>query len=123
MKQGDGVLTLPKADFTHTGATDIWGGTLNFDGTMKQSPLWLNRHTELNSNGGEFKSIKADYGAVIRPGGDQQCSITTDTLALGFGSRLAIDLYSEGMKADVVNTNVLKIERKTGSAWTKGGPE
>ena len=123
VKQGDGVLTLPKADFTHTGATDVWGGTLNFDGTMKQSPLWLNRHTELNSNGGEFKSIKADYGAVIRPGGDQQGSITTDTLALGFGSRLAIDLYSEGMKADVVNTNVLKIERKTGSAWTKGGPE
>ena len=123
VKQGDGTLTLPKADFTHSGATDVWGGTLNFDGTMKQSPLWLNRHTALNSNGGEFKSIKADYGAVIRPGGEGQGTITTDTLALGFGSRLAIDLYSDGMKADVVKAKVLKIERKTGSAWTRGGPE
>ena len=43
VKQGDGILNLPKADFTHTGETNIWAGTLNFDGTMKQSPLWLNR--------------------------------------------------------------------------------
>ena len=124
VKQGDGILTLPKADFTHTGATDVWAGTLNFDGTMKQSPLWLNRLTQLNSDGGVFKSIKADYGATIRPGGaDKQGTITTDTLALGFGSRLALDLYSDGLQADVVKTKVLKIERKKGSAWTQGGPE
>ena len=124
VKQGDGILTLPKADFTHTGETNVWGGTLNFDGTMKQSLLWLNRHTELNSDGGEFKRIKADYGAVIRPGGaDKQGTITTDTLSLGFGSRLAVDLYSEATQADVVKTKVLKIERKTGTAWTKAGPE
>ena len=124
VKQGDGILTLPKADFTHTGETNIWDGTLNFDGKMKQSPLWLNRHTELNSDGGEFKSIKADYGSVIRPGGaDKRGTITTETLLLGFGSRLAVDLYSEGTLADVVKANVLKIERKTGTAWTQAGPE
>ena len=124
VKQGDGILTLPKADFTHTGETNIWGGTLNFDGTMRQSSLWLNRHTELNSNGGEFLSIKADYGSVIRPGGaDNKGTITTDTLSLGFGSRLMADLYADGLTADVVKTKVLKIERKTETAWTKGGPE
>ena len=124
VKQGDGILTLPKADFTHTGNTDVWGGTVNFDGTLKQSPLWLNRHTTLNSDGGEFKSIKADYGATIRPGGENhQGSITTETLEMGFGSRLAFDLYSEDYQADLVKVNVLKIERKTGSAWTQGGPE
>ena len=124
VKQGDGVLVLPKADFTHTGETNVWGGTLQFDGTMKQSPLWLNRHTELISDGGQFQSIKADYGSVIRPGGnDHQGTITVDTLSLGFGSRLSVDLYSANQQADVVKTKVLKIERKTGSVWTQFGPE
>ena len=124
VKQGDGTLTLPKADFTHTGNTDIWGGTLNFDGTIRQSILWLNRHTELNSDGGEFLSIKADYGAVIRPGGaGHQGSITTDTLSLGFGSRLSVDLYSDGTQADFINAKVLNINRKTGSVWTQFGPQ
>ncbi|MBR5698791.1 MAG: autotransporter-associated beta strand repeat-containing protein [Prevotella sp.] len=124
VKQGDGILSLPKADFTHTGETNIWEGTLSFDGTMRQSPLWLNRFTTLNSDGGEFLSIKADYGSVIRPGGaDKQGSITTGDLTLGFGSRLVIDLFGNGQKADVVNAKNLTIEKKTGSAWEKAGPE
>jgi len=123
VKQGDGVLTLPKADFTHTGETNVWAGVVNFDGTMKNSPLWLNRFAELNSNGGEFKSIKADYASIIRPGGaDQQGTITTQSLALGFGSRLVLDLYSEGQKADQINMTDLSIETKTGNAWVKAGP-
>lgn len=124
VKQGDGVLNLPKANFTHSGPTDIWAGTLNFDGTMQNSTLWLNRFAELNSNGGEFRHIKADYGSIIRPGGENSMgTITTDSLTLGFGSRLVVDLYSAGTAADVIKTQKLKIERKTGTAWTKGGPE
>ena len=125
VKQGDGILTLPKKDFTHTGETDIWAGTLNFDGTMKQSPLWLNRFAQLNSDGGTFKSIKADYASVIRPGGaDKQGTMTIDEqLTLGFGARLAIDLFSDGMAADLIKTKKLTIETKTGNAWKKGGPQ
>ena len=124
VKQGDGTLILPKADFTHTGETNVWGGTMQFDGTMKQSPLWLNRHTTLVSDGGKFLSIKADYGAKVIPGGtDKQGTITTGTLALGFGSRLVVDLYADGLTADVINATTLTIERKTGTAWTQGGPE
>ena len=124
VKQGDGILALPKADFAHTGETNIWGGTLKFDGTMKQSPLWLNRHTELVSDGGVFKSVRADYGSVIRPGdADHQGSVTIDTLSLGFGSRLSLDLYSANNQADVVKTKVLKIEQKTGSVWKQFGPD
>ena len=124
IKQGDGILSLPKADFTHTGETNVWAGVLNFDGTMKQSPLWLNRFAELNSNGGEFKSIVADYAAVIRPGGeDTKGIITTDSLALGFGSRLVFDLYGEDITSDVIKTRALSIETKTGNAWTLGGPQ
>ncbi len=124
IKQGDGVLNLPKADFKHSGETNIWAGTLNFDGSMTNSPLWLNRFAELNSNGGTFRSIKADYASVIRPGGENSMgSITTDSLSLGFGSRMVIDLYSDGLNADKVNTKYLKVEKKTGTAWTTAGPK
>ncbi len=123
VKQGDGILNLPAKDFTHTGETNIWAGTLNFDGTMKKSVLWLNRFAELNSNGGEFLSIKADYASVIRPGGENSMgNITTDTLKLGFGSRVVIDLYSDNTAADCIKTKTLNIEKKTGSAWETAGP-
>ena len=124
VKQGDGILNLPKAAFTHTGETNIWAGTLNFDGTMLQSPLWLNRFAELNSNGGSFRSIKADYASVIRPGGENSMgNITTDSLSLGFGSRIVLDVYSDGTAADKINTKYLSIEKKTGTAWTTAGPK
>ena len=123
VKQGDGILNLPKADFTHTGETNIWEGTVNFDGKMKSSPVWLNRFAELNSDGGEFKTIRMDYGSILRPGGaDKKGSITADSLGLGFGSRLVVDLYSEGTSCDFMKLKKLGIERKTGSAWTLAGP-
>ncbi len=123
VKQGDGILNLPKADFTHTGETNIWAGVLNFDGTMKNSPLWLNRFAELNSDGGEFQSIKADYAAIIRPGGaDKQGTITTGNLALGFGSRIVVDLYSDGIASDLIKAKSISIEQKTGTAWETAGP-
>lgn len=122
VKQGDGILSLPKVDMTYTGPTNVWAGTLNFDGTLKQSTLWLNRHTTLNSNG-TFRSIKADYGSIIRPGGeDQKGAIVTDSLMLGFGARLQLDLYSDGLAADQLNTRLLNIESKSGSAWETYGP-
>ena len=125
VKQGDGILKLPKVDMTYTGETNVWAGTLEFDGTLKKSPLWLNRFAELNSDGGEFMSIKADYGSVIRPGGaDNQGVITVDsTLALGFGSRIVLDLYSDGLKCDKINADKLSIEKKTASVWQKYGPQ
>lgn len=126
VKQGDGTLVLPKADFTHTGETNVWGGTLCFDGSMMKSPLWLNRHTHLYSDKGEFLSIKADYGAVIEIGKRESNAaasyIGADVLSLGFGSRIVVDLYADDLTADKINVNTLKIERKTGTAWTKGGP-
>lgn len=125
VKTGDGILSLPKVNMTYTGETDVWAGTLNFDGTLKQSDLWLNRFAELNSNSGQFKSIKADYASIIRPGGENYMgSITVDeTYTMGFGSRLVLDLYSDGIKADQINVKTLKVEKKTGSAWEQYGPK
>ena len=124
VKQGDGTLILPKANFTHIGETNVWGGVLCFDGSMKQSPLWLNRHTTLRSDEGQFLSIKADYGSAIEIGGDNKTAshIEVGTLSLGFGSRLVVDLYADDLSADKVNATTLKIERKADRAWILGGP-
>ncbi|MBR2235266.1 MAG: hypothetical protein IJ892_09450, partial [Prevotella sp.] len=68
VKQGDGTLNLPAVEQLYTGPTDIWAGTVNFDGKLLLSPLWLNRFAELNSDGGQFRSISMDYDAKLRPG-------------------------------------------------------
>ena len=120
VKQGDGTLNLPKTDNTYTGETNIWAGTVNFDGTLKNSPLWLNRFAELNSDGGVFRSIKMDYASILRPGqANNRGTITTDSLILGFGSRIIFDLYgnNEQLEADVVKTKYLSIETKN---WEYG---
>lgn len=117
VKQGDGILNLPKVEQNYSGPTDVWAGTLNFDGKLLQSSLWLNRFAELNSDGGEFRSIKMDYDARLRPGRAFNIgTITTDTLSLGFGSRVIFDL-GEGLQADQVNTKYMSIETKN---WQYG---
>ena len=123
-KQGDGILNLPTVAMTYTGDTKVWAGTLNFDGTLLQSPLWMNRFTTLNS-AGSFRSIKAEYAASIHPGGDDvQGTLTTDSLTLRFGSRLVLDVYGDGVKMDGVNVaKYLSIEKKTTDAWLNYGPE
>ena len=89
VKQGEGTLILPNVVEKHTGETNIWNGTLVFDGTMEKSPVWLNRHTTLISNGGKFLGgLRADYNATITPGEESLGDITASTLTLGFGSRV-----------------------------------
>ncbi len=123
VKQGDGVLTLPAADFTNTGNTDVWAGTLNFDGKLLSSSLWLNRFAELNSNGGEFRRIKMDYASILRPGGiDNKGSVATDSLMLGFGSRLQLDVYGDDNTADVIKSRLVNIETKMTGNWLTYGP-
>ena len=119
VKQGDGILNLPKVDQTYTGKTDIWAGTVNFDGTMLQSDVWMNRFAELNSDGGTFKSIEMSYDAKLRPGrADNKGTITSvGDLKLGFGSRIIFDIYNEDLSADMVKAAKLIIETKN---WQYG---
>jgi len=119
VKQGDGTLNLPKVEQQHTGNTDIWAGVVNFDGTMLHSSLWLNRFAELNSDGGQFRRIKMDYASILRPGrADNKGVIATDSLLLGFGSRVVFDLYDD-LTADQVQAKLVTIETKD---W-KYGPK
>lgn len=120
VKQGDGMLVLPKVTQTYTGNTDIWAGTLQFDGTMKSSPVWLNRHTSLVSDGGSFMGgIVADYNATIYPGGKAKVgTMTVSSLNLNFGSRVVFDVISDG-SVDKITVSQLTIEKKD---W-KNGPQ
>ena len=119
VKQGDGTLVLPNVTETYTGNTDVWAGTLQFDGTMESSPVWLNRFAILSSNGGNFKGgIKADYGSEIRPGGSNKVGIlSTSSLELGFGARVIFDV--NGNDIDKISATKMSIEKKD---W-KNGPE
>ena len=119
VKQGDGTLVLPNVKQTYTGKTDVWAGTLQFDGIMESSPVWLNRFAELNSNGGNFKGgIKADYGSVIRPGGKETIgTLTTSSLDLGFGARVVFD--AKDGNVDKLVAAKMSIEKK----YWKNGPQ
>ena len=116
VKQGDGILVYPERDMTYSGNTDVWAGILNLNGSIANSPLWLNRLTTLNTPAKAImlKSLTADYGAIVNVGGDNVIgSITvTESYKMAFGSRLKIDLYSDGLKADQMNTAKLIIEKK-----------
>ena len=118
VKQGDGILVMPKVTETYSGKTDVWAGTLSFDGVMQNSPVWLNRLTTLNSNGGEFrKGIKADYGATINVGGtEKKGTLRTTTLHLGFGSILSFKLYNDST-CDHLEADSLTLEKKN---WQYG---
>ncbi len=120
VKQGEGVLVLPNVVQKHTGNTDIWNGTLKFDGTLESSKLWLNRHTKLVSDGGVFNAgIQADYNATICPGGEDAIGeITVSKLDLKFGSRVIFDISSNNV--DKLNASILTIETKD---WGEFGPK
>ena len=123
VKQGDGILVYPEKDMVYSGKTDVWAGTLNLNGSIANSPLWLNRLTNLNTPAKAItvKSLTADYGSTTTIGGDDAIGTltATDSLKMGFGSRLKIDLYSEGNKADQIKTAKLIVETKD---W-KNGPQ
>ena len=120
VKQGDGILELPNVEQTYTGQTDVWAGTLRFDGTLTKSPLWLNRHTTLETSGGSFQGgITADYGSTIAVGSE---GLTVSKLTLNHGARLVITLRND-ITATQVNATTVVANAKSGDAWEQYGPE
>lgn len=120
-KQGDGTLVLPAEEHTYTGPTDVWAGALEMDGTLTNSPLWLNRFACLNTAGGNFaKGISMDYAAEMNIGSDASASsVSTSVLSLGFGAIVNLDLFSDGISADKIVAGKIAVERKD---W-KNGPQ
>lgn len=129
VKQGDGTLVLPKVTETYTGRTDVWAGTLQFDGTMQSSPVWMNRHTTLNTTGGTFNGgLTMEYGATLNMGGETSGTIsaaTVSNLTLNYGSQVVFDVAGTNMgDNDLLTVNgTLTVDKKTGGNWETYGPE
>ena len=130
VKQGNGTLILPSVTETYTGNTDVWAGTLQFDGTMQSSPVWMNRHTTLNTTGGTFNGgLTMEYGATLNVGGTQvgNCSrVNISKLTLNYGANVVLDVNGMGeAEHDWLNATTLKIDdTKVGiDAWENYGPE
>ena len=124
-KQGDGTLVLEANEHTYSGGTNIWGGTLKFDGTLTKSAVKLNRHSTLITDGGSFDAgITVDYGATLNIGGEtNKASVNVSNLILNYGARIVADIFSDEMEADVLNATKMTINRKVGDNWTNYGPK
>ena len=114
VKQGEGILTL-SGNQTYSGSTDLWGGTVNFEGQLPNSRVWVNRFVELNAKAkAEFgQDIRMEYASVLRIGGTDTdtCTVQVDSLAMRYGAVVEFDLYSEGLQADrLVLTKGLSLE-------------
>ena len=118
VKQGDGKLVMPSGTHTYSGNTDVWAGTLVFDGELTNSPIWLNRFGVLETSSlNAPKGIDMNYASVLKLGDDKIAgNLTTSTLTLGFGAIVEIDMFSD-FTADCINASKLIIEYKD---WTNG---
>lgn len=130
VKQGLGVLNISDATLTYSGNTDVWGGTVNFNGSMQNSPVWMNRHTTLNTTGGTFSGgLTMEYGATLNVGGTQvgNCSrVNISELSLNYGALVVLDVNGMGeAEHDWLNATTLKIDdSKVGiDAWENYGPK
>ncbi|MBO7558657.1 MAG: autotransporter-associated beta strand repeat-containing protein [Bacteroidaceae bacterium] len=110
VKQGDGTLVLPTVEQTYTGKTDIWAGTVEFNGSFSKSPVWMNRFTTFNTSGGAFNGgLTMEYASTLNVGGATAQSIsnvTVSTLTLNYGARVVIDVNSTN---DVTQNDQLTI--------------
>lgn len=127
VKQGNGILNMSNAVHTNSGNTDIWGGTVNFDGTMQNSAVWMNRHTTLNTTGGTFNGgLTMEYGATLNVGEGDCSRVNISELTLNYGASVVLDV--NGMadaEHDWLNATTLNIDdSKVGiDAWENYGPE
>ncbi|MCM1141014.1 MAG: autotransporter-associated beta strand repeat-containing protein, partial [Muribaculum sp.] len=129
VKQGDGKLIMPEGYHTYSGCTEVWAGTLSLGkGGFKNSPVWLNRFAVLEGNDLTLdKGLDMNYGSVLKLGVDLPGSkasagvLTADSLRLGFGAILELDVFEGGSNADIdhINVNKLIVEKKD---W-ENGPE
>ena len=122
VKQGLGTLTISNATLEHTGRTELWGGTVNFNGKLPNSAVWMNRFTTLNSSGGEFsKGVELCYGSKLNVGGASAQSLSTVSvgdLKLNYGSRVVLDINSTlASENDQLNMGTLTIGTKN---WNYG---
>lgn len=104
VKQGGGILSLT-GTHDYTGETRLWDGIVNFSGSLPASPVWMNRFAELNAAGTLGGGLTAEYGSVLRVGGEGvQGTLTVTDYTMNFGAAAEFDLFADGT-ADVLTVS------------------
>ncbi|MBP5381101.1 MAG: hypothetical protein J6Y39_05165 [Bacteroidaceae bacterium] len=129
IKQGLGVLNMAAVTHTYTGETQVWDGTVNFNGTLQNSPMWMHMRTVLNSTGGSFMGgLTMDWGATLNVGGATANTISTvnvGDLTLNYGAIVVLDMNGSGSdQHDKLNATRLSVDcsRAGVDAWENWGP-
>lgn len=122
VKQGNGLLKLTARSFSYTGDTEIWDGSFYFRGTLENSSVWLNRHTNFYCGATINNSLTMEYGSTLCPSHDATSTMERDyatmkigTLNLHEGSRVIFQLSQE--ERDVVDMGTLNIRKQN---WQNG---
>ncbi len=129
IKQGDGLLKITARDYSYTGNTDVYAGSVYFCGTLN-SPVWMNRHTTLYTSGTYHRAVTMEYGSTLYITKDnsksdgsaptiEYATATVDTLNLHEGSRVVFDIDKASAQSDVLNLKKLSIRKRD---W-QYGPE
>ncbi len=107
VKQGLGTFHL---NGTHdfSGKTEIWTGCLDLEGTLTNSPVWLNTFTELDAVGLLQKGVSMRYGSELYVGGKETFANLEifDSLYMQEKATLVFDVSS----ATGLTNDTLKIE-------------
>lgn len=128
VKQGDGMLVLPKVNQAYSGATEVWAGSLAFSGTLPNSEVWMNRHTNLYTAGTFTQPVTMEYGSKLyickdNATGDgslpeaEYTSANFKTLNLHEGARVAFNVNKSMKKYDVLNVENLNLRTQN---WEYG---
>lgn len=106
-KQGKGTLSL-KGDHDYSGTTKVWNGLLDLDGTLSNSPIWVNLFGEVAASGQIDKGMTMRYGAKLYIGGKDKAGslVISDSLSIEDNTEMIFDIY------DLSNTSndTLKIK-------------
>ena len=112
VKQGWGALNL-SGEQTHEGLTDFWEGTVNLNGSITKSAVWMNRFVEMNLMGNIGESLTQEFGSILRIAGDDNYGTANiGSLTLKRGAILKMDLNSDGTATDAndkLNVKTLNI--------------
>ncbi len=127
-KQGDGMLKLGNREYSYTGNTEVWAGSLAFSGTMANSPVWMNRHTNLYTAGTFNQPVTMEYGSTLyicneNATGDftapeaEYTEATFNTLNLHEGAKVVFNVNKAQKKYDTLNVTNLSLRKQS---WEYG---
>lgn len=111
VKQGAGKLTF-NGNHDYSGTTELWDGITVFNGTLSNSPVWMNLFAELEASGTLGKTVNMNYESVLYPAGNEIAGILNigGDLILKEKSILEFDMSSNASGCDkIILAGMLKL--------------